>query len=157
MARKVPKDAAGNAPKITPRKAKNAIAVAKVVAPAVLPALASVAIRAGASVRAGYDRYRARRLGVPIGDLAVFSGRGGALQARIAGARSALDDLRDLGRTSDEAFIEDTDMVLWQLAAAVRVVERLPARRRRAAHRAIAGELALLEQRLLHRLGTPEI
>lgn len=157
MARKVPRKAPGNAPKITPRKAKNAIAVAKVVIPAVLPAIASVAIRAGASVRAGYDRYRARRLGIPVGDLAVFSGRGGALQARIAGLRSALDDLRELARTSDEAFIEDTDMVLWQLAAAVRVVERLPARRRRSAHRAISTELKLVEERLLHRLGTPEI
>lgn len=150
MARK----ARGTAPKITPRKAKNAIAVAKVVAPAVLPAVASVAVRAGASVRAGYDRYRARRLGVPVDDLGVFSGRGGALRARIAGARSVLDDLRELGRTSDSVFVEDTDMVLWQLTAAVRVAERLPTRRRKDAHRAISAELSLIEDRLLHRLGT---
>jgi hypothetical protein len=143
------------APRITPKKAKNALAVAKIVGPAVIPVVAPIALRAAAEVRDRIDRRKARRLGVAVDELARYSGRGGALHARITGAAAAIEELR--GRsdstTEDRKFADTAETTLRQLAAAVRAAERMPTARRRAAHKAVATELDELEQRLLARLG----
>jgi hypothetical protein len=112
-------------------------------------------LRALGEVRDRYDRGRARRIGVPIEELARFSGRGGALHARIAGAADAITELRERPEATadDKAFANRGETTLRQLAAAVRAAERMPAPRRKAAHRAAATELDQLEERLLHRLG----
>ncbi|MFC4854836.1 DUF6474 family protein [Actinophytocola glycyrrhizae] len=141
--------------RFTPKRAKNAIAVVKIIGPAVLPVVAPHVLRALGEVRDRYDRGRARRLGVPIDELSRFSGRGGALHARISGAATAVAELRERADATadDRAFADRGDTTLRQLAAAVRAAERMPSARRKAAHRAASIELDQLEERLLHRLG----
>lgn len=142
-------------PRFTPKKAKNALAVAKIVGPAVIPVVAPIALRAAGEVRDRLDRLKARRLGVDVTNLHQYSGRGGALHARITGAAEAIDELRDRpGATAeDREFADRSELTLRQLAAAVRAAERMPSARRRAAHKAAGTELDELEQRLLSRLG----
>lgn len=154
MARKKSNSGKENRPRITPGKAKNAVGVAKVLGPAVLPVLAPYAMRALAGVRSGYDRLRARRLGVDVGQLDKFSGHGGALHARIAGDLDAVRELAD-NRTneSDVRFAGQAQSTLDKLTAAVRAAERMPTARRKAAHRAVSAELDTLERELLDRLG----
>ena len=142
-------------PRITPKKAKNALAVVKIIGPAVIPVVAPYVVRALGEVRDRYDRARAQRMGVPVEELAKFSGRGGTLHARISGAAAAVTALRerDDATTEDRAFADRNETTLRQLTAAVRAAERMPTARRKAAHRAAATELDQLEERLLQRLG----
>ncbi|MET0132036.1 MAG: DUF6474 family protein, partial [Kibdelosporangium sp.] len=67
------------------------------------------------------------------------------------GLAEVVDELRERGK--DAAFADETANKLAQLASAVRASERMPAARRKAAHRAVSSELDQLEQRLLHKLG----
>lgn len=136
-------------PRLTPARAKNLIGLAKVVAPVVVPVVAPYALRAASAARDAVDKMRARRLGVNVDDLATYSGRGGALHARIAGAAQAAADLR----ASDAAYADSSEARLTQLAAAVRAAERMPSARRKAAHKAVSQELDRLEEDLLRRLG----
>lgn len=140
---------------LTPKKARNAVAVAKIVVPAVAPALAPFAVKAASAVREAYDRYQARRLGVPVDALPEFTGRGAGLLARIAGMSSALSELRNSTKaTEDDAdFATESQATLEQLTAAVHAAERMPSGRRKAAHHAVAAELERLESQVLHRLG----
>lgn len=138
---------------ITPKKAKNAVAVAKVLAPAVIPVLAPFALRAAGAARGAYDRYRARKLGVDVGSLSEFTGRGATLSARIAGLSEGIAELRAEGSPEGRDFAERCASTVQQLSAAVRAAERMPAARRKAAHRAVAEELNRLETELLHHLG----
>jgi hypothetical protein len=150
------KMAAGeHAPRITPGKAKNAVAVAKIVGAAVLPVVTPYVAQTAGTVRERWDRARARRLGVPVDELGQYSGRGGGLHARLAGAATALADLRGRPGASadDTAFADTAETRLRQLTAAVRAAERMPGGRRRAAHKAVAAELGRIEESLLHRLG----
>ncbi|GAA2990161.1 DUF6474 family protein [Actinokineospora diospyrosa] len=142
-------------PLITPAKAKNAIAVAKVLAPAVLPVVTPYLLKSAAAVRDSWDRRKARRLGIAVDDLGHYSGKGGALHARIAGAASGITELRTKPDASpqERAFADAADTRLRQLAAAIRASERMPTARRRAAHRAVSTELDQLEGRLLSALG----
>lgn len=141
--------------RFTPKRAKNALSVAKVIGPAVVPLLAPYVVRVLGEVRDRFDHARARRLGVPVEELARFSGRGGALHARIAGAADAVVALRDRAEATedDREFAQRGEITLRQLTAAVRAAERMPTARRKAAHKAAAAELDQLEERLLHRLG----
>ncbi|HVW41598.1 MAG TPA: DUF6474 family protein [Amycolatopsis sp.] len=140
---------------LTPKKARNAVSVAKIVVPAVVPVLAPMAVRAAGAVREAYDRYQARRLGVPVERLSEFTGRGASLLARIAGVSEALTDLRASERAGedDQKFAADSQATLEQLTAAVRAAERMPTARRKAAHQAVSSELERLESQILHRLG----
>ncbi|NUT97273.1 MAG: hypothetical protein HOY78_35160, partial [Saccharothrix sp.] len=96
-----------------------------------------------------YDHYRAGRLGVPVDQLTRYSGRGARLHARIAGFTEALAQLKG----TDRPFVEATETRLAQLLAAVRASERMPAPRRKAAHRAVGTDLDAMEAELLKRLG----
>jgi hypothetical protein len=141
-------------PRFTPKRARNAVAVAKVLAPAAIPALAPFALKTVGAAREAYDRYQAHRLGMPVERLSEFTGRGAVLLARIAGVA---DGLTELGKVhpggDDETFAERGRDTLRQLTAVVRAAERMPAPRRKSAHRAVAGELDTLETQLLQRLG----
>jgi hypothetical protein len=139
----------------TPKRAKNALAVAKIVGPALIPVVAPFVVRAFGEVRDRYDRVRAHRLGVPVEELARYSGRGGSLHARISGAADAVNELRDRpdATPDDRTFADRSETTLRQLAAAVRAAERMPTARRKAAHKAAGAELDQLEERLLQRLG----
>ncbi|HEX4246944.1 MAG TPA: DUF6474 family protein [Pseudonocardia sp.] len=151
---------------ITPSNAKRAIAVGKVLAPVLLP----IAMRAAGAARGAWDDRRARRLGVAPSELTSYSGKGGALHARIDGIAGALLELRATsgkdgkggrganGTVGDRAtdvdkFAADTEPRLIDLAAAVRAAELMPTERRRAAHRAVATELDRIEPQLLKLLG----
>ncbi|ALG05568.1 DUF6474 family protein [Kibdelosporangium phytohabitans] len=138
-------------PRINPRNAKNAVAVAKVIGPAVAPVLLPFAAKAAATLRSLKDNRRAHKLGIPVDDLAKFSGKGGALHARIAGLAEVLQELKDRGK--DTEFVAETSDTLAKLTSAVRAAERMPTAKRRAVHKAVATELDHLEQRLLHKLG----
>ncbi|MEU4251046.1 DUF6474 family protein [Amycolatopsis sp. NPDC026612] len=141
--------------RFTPKRAKNALAVAKVLGPAVIPVVAPFAVRAAGVAREAYDRYQARKLGVSIDRLGEYTGRGAALHARIAGLAEGCRDLQKSEKASkaDTEFVKDSLGTLEQLSATVRAAERMPAVRRKPAHRAVAGELERLEGQLLHRLG----
>ncbi|MDR7301940.1 DUF6474 family protein [Haloactinomyces albus] len=146
--------------RITPGNTKKILGILKIAGPAIAPFAAKAAFTA----RDGYDRMRARRIGIPVEDLGRFSGRGAALHARIAGDADALHDLRmkagGQGGNGDSAarqvgveqFTDRAEQRLSQLTSAVRAAERMPGNRRRAAHRAVAGELDRIEADLLHRL-----
>lgn len=152
MARKAKVEGEG---RFTPKKAKNAVAVAKVLGPAVIPVVAPYAVRAAGAAREMYDRYQARKLGVAVDQLGAYTGRGAALHARIAGLAEGCRDLQKSEKASqaDQEFAKDSLGTLEQLSATVRAAERMPAARRKSAHRAVAGELERLEGQLLHRLG----
>lgn len=156
MARKSKKhDQQDDSPRVTPKKAKNAVGVAKVLVPAVAPVLAPVVIRAASAAREGIDRARARRLGVDVDDLASFSGKGGALHARIAGDQRGIAELvgKQGAGESDRAFAGRERGTLESLTAAVHTAERMPSARRKAVQRSVAGELERVERELLDRLG----
>jgi hypothetical protein len=155
MALRKRKPAAGDESRFTPKRARNVLAVAKIVGPAVIPVVAPFVVRAFGEVRDRYDHARARRLGVPVEELSRFSGRGGSLHARISGAAEAVVELRDrpAATADDKAFADRSETTLSQLAAAVRAAERMPTPRRKAAHKAVSAELDQLEERLLQRLG----
>jgi hypothetical protein len=152
--RKVTEPTPGD-PRFTPKRAKNALGVFKVVGPAVIPVVAPLAVRAFGEARERLDRMKARRMGVPVEEIARFSGRGGALHARITGVARAITELRDrpAATADDKEFAARSETTLEQLAAVVRAAERMPPARRKAAHRATSTELDELEQRLLSRLG----
>jgi hypothetical protein len=139
---------------VTASNAKRAIAVGKVLAPVLLP----IAMRAAAVARGAWDDRRARRLGVTPGELNSYSGKGGALHARIDGIANTLRQLRESGAREGGAaavdkFVADTEPRLLDLTAAVRAAELMPTERRRAAHRAVGAELDRIEPQLLNLLG----
>lgn len=133
---------------ITPKRAKNLVGVAKVIAPALIPVLAPVLARGAGVLSEQYDRYRARRLGIDVADIGKYSGHGARLHARIVGIADSLEALR----ASDSAWATKTEARLAQLLAAVRASERMPSVRRKAAHRAVGTDLDFIEQELLRRL-----
>jgi len=153
MARKA-KKVAGEG-RFTPKNARNALGVAKVLGPAVIPVVAPFAIQAAGKVREAYDRYQARKLGVDVDRLGEFTGRGAALHARISGLSEGLAELKKSTKATeaDVKFANDTQATLEQLAASVRASERMPTPRRKSTARAVATELEQLEDQLLHRLG----
>jgi hypothetical protein len=142
-------------PRLTPSSAKNLLGVAKVVGPVVVPVVAPYVLKAAAAARDGLDRYRAHKLGIAVGDLAEYTGRGGALHARIVGVDQSLAELeaRAEAGSVDHEFATCGRDTLTKLTAAVRAAERMPTSRRRAAHRSVSAELDPIEQELLRRLG----
>lgn len=146
------KEAGTAAPKdLTPAHTKRLIAVGKAVA----PLLAPYAIAAGAVARDRWDAHRARQLGVSADQLGRYSGRGGALHARISRAGEALTELENSPDATPAAtsFVRETRPRLADLAVAVRAAEQMPSARRRTAFRAVAGELDRTEDQLLDLLG----
>ena len=140
-------------PRFSPSKAKNLIGVAKIVLPAVVPVVSPYLLKAAGTAREQLDRLRARRLGIDVGDLAKFSGKGGALHVRIVGASDALAELAQKEDPATREFTARGRDTLSTLAAAVRAAERMPSSRRRAAHQAVGAELDRIESELLRRLG----
>lgn len=143
----------GREPRLTPGKARNLVGVARIVLPAVVPVVSPYLLKAAGTAREQLDRMRARRMGIDVGDLAKFSGKGGALHARIVGASDALAELAQKDDAATREFTDRGRDTLTTLAAAVRAAERMPASRRRAAHQAVAAELDRIESELLRRLG----
>ncbi len=138
---------------LTPARARRMIGLGKVV----LPLLAPYALATAGVARARWDAYRAARLGVTPSQLNAYSGRGGALHARIDQLAAALDDLDDGAEahatTAARRFARESRPRLEDLALAVRAAEQMPPQRRKTAHRAVSAELDRIELTLLDHLG----
>ncbi len=142
---------AQNGTRLTPRKLRRYISIAKVAAPIVVP----LAYRGATLAREQLTVWEANRAGVPVDELAKYSGHGATLSARIAGAEKSLSTLaatRDAGAETTK-FVDAMTGRLRDLTAAVAAAEHMPGSRRRAAHQAISRELAGIESDLLARLG----
>jgi hypothetical protein len=138
---------------LTPGRAKRMIGVGTAAA----PLLAPYALAAAGVARARWDAYRAARLGVAPDALSAYSGRGGALHARISRIAEALTELDSDAEVhatgAARRFAAETRPRLADLAVAVRAAEQMPSSRRRTAYRAIGGELDRIETELLTHLG----
>ncbi|WP_214408279.1 DUF6474 family protein [Pseudonocardia lacus] len=137
----------------TAARAKRLIGVSKAVA----PLLAPYALAFAGVARSRWDAYRAGQLGVEPGQLSQYTGRGGALHARLSRIAETLQELEGgtgtHGTEDDKAFAAKVRPRLADLAVAVRAAGQMPTARRKTAYRAIAGELDRVEVELLTRLG----
>lgn len=136
---------------LSPGRVRRLLAVSRLVAPVVVP----VAYRAAVAARGAIDERRADRLGVPLTALGQFSGQGGRLSARIAGAESSLRKVAANKPKDSEtrAFVAAMTERLTALSAAVTAAENMPGQRRRAAQQSIADQLDGIEADLMSRLG----
>ncbi|MCX2933466.1 DUF6474 family protein [Mycobacterium sp. CVI_P3] len=136
---------------LSPTRIRRALTVSRLLAPIVVP----VAYRAAIAARGAIDERRADRLGVPLSQLGQFSGQGGALSARIAGAENSLRQVAEKKPKDAETkqFVGAMTERLEALSAAVTAAETMPGPRRRDAHAAIAGQLDGIDADLMARLG----
>jgi len=138
---------------LTAAQAKRMIGISKAVA----PLLAPYALAAATVARGRWDAYRAAKLGVRPDQLSAYAGPGGALHARLSRIAESLTRLEsgDRATAAGQAFATRTRPRLTDLSVAVRAAEQMPSSRRRAAYRAISGELDRIEIDLLGQLGVP--
>ena len=119
------------------------------------PVVVPLVYRAAIAARGLLDQRRADRLGVPLSQIGQFSGDGGALSARIAGAEQSLRQVAEKNPKDAETkqFVSAMTERLTDLSAAVTAAENMPTARRRAAHTAIAEQLDGIDADLMARLG----
>jgi hypothetical protein len=136
---------------LSPTRIRRALTVSRLLAPVVVP----VVYRAAIAARGAIDERRADRLGVPLSQLGQFSGVGGQLSARIAGAESSLRQVAEKKPKDAETkqFVAAMTERLNSLSAAVTAAENMPGPRRRDAHVAITGQLDGIDAALMARLG----
>lgn len=134
-----------------PRRVRRTLAVSRMLAPVVVP----VAYRAVIAARGVIDERRADRLGVPLTAVGQFSGAGGRLSARIAGAENSLRQVAAAKPKDAETkqFVAAMTERLTALSAAVTAAENMPGTARRTAQQSIAAQLDGVEADLLARLG----
>jgi hypothetical protein len=136
---------------LSPSRIRRVLTISRLLAPVVVP----VVYRAAIAARGALDQRRADKLGVPLSQIGQFSGVGGALSARIAGAEQSLRKVADKKPKDAETkqFVAAITDRLSDLSAAVAAAENMPAARRRAAHTAIADQLDGIDADLMARLG----
>jgi hypothetical protein len=136
---------------LSPTRVRRLLTVSRLLAPIVVP----IAYRAAIAARGVIDERRADRLGVPLSQLGQFSGHGGQLSARIAGAESSLRLVADKKPKDAETrqFVAAITERLSALSAAVTAAENMPGPRRRDAHAAITEQLDGIDADLMARLG----
>lgn len=136
---------------LSPTRIRRTLTVSRLLAPILVP----VVYRGAITARGLIDQRRADRLGVPLAQIGQFSGSGGRLSARIAGAEQSLRTVQDKKPKDAETkqFVAAISERLSDLSAAVTAAENMPTQRRRAAHAAISGQLDGIEGDLLARLG----
>ena len=136
---------------LSPTKIRRLLMVSRILAPVVVP----VAYRAAISARGVIDQRRADQLGVPLSQIGQFSGTGGALSARIAGAERSLRQVAENKPKDAETkqFVTTLTGKLADLSAAVTAAENMPAPQRRTAHAAIDNQLNGIDADVLARLG----
>jgi hypothetical protein len=135
----------------SPTRIRRILTVSRLLAPIVVP----VAYRVAIAARGLIDQRRADQLGVPLAQIGQFSGHGGRLSARIAGAEQSLRAVQEKKPQDAETkkFVGAISERLTDLSAAVTAAENMPAARRRAAHAAISRQLAEIDADLMARLG----
>jgi Family of unknown function (DUF6474) len=136
---------------LSPTRIRRILTVSRLLAPIVVPLAYRVAIAA----RGLIDQRRADQLGVPLAQIGQFSGHGGRLSARIAGAEQSLRAVQEKKPkdTETKQFVGAISERLTDLSAAVTAAENMPATRRRAAHAAISRQLSEIDADLMARLG----
>lgn len=136
---------------LSPTRIRRGLTIARMLAPVVVP----IAYRAAIAARGFVDERRADRLGVPLSQIGQFSGSGGALSSRIAGAEQTLAKVADKKPKDAETkqFVSAVTDRLRDLAAAVTAAENMPTARRKAAHAAITEQLDGVDADLMARLG----
>ena len=136
---------------LSPTRIRRLLTVSRLLAPIIVPVVYRVAIGA----RGLIDQRRADQLGVPLAQIGQFSGTGGRLSARIAGAEQTLRTVQDNKPKDAETqrFVAAISERLADLAAAVTAAENMPAPRRRGAHAAITRQIDEIDADLMARLG----
>jgi Family of unknown function (DUF6474) len=136
---------------LSPTRIRRVLTVTRLLAPIIVP----VAYRVAVASRGWLDERRADRLGVPLDAIGQFSGAGGQLSARIAGAEQSVKLVAEKNPKDAETkrFVAALSDRLTDLSAAVTAAESMPPGRRRAAHAAISAELDGIDADLLARLG----
>ncbi|MET4427694.1 DUF6474 family protein [Mycolicibacterium sp. 624] len=136
---------------LSPSRIRRVLTISRLLAPVVVP----IVYRAAITARGAVDQRRADKLGVPLSQIGQFSGVGGALSARIAGAEQSLRKVAEKKPKDAETkqFVAAITDRLGDLSAAVAAAENMPAARRRAAHTAIADQLDGIDADLMARLG----
>ena len=136
---------------LAPSRVRRTLTVSRLLAPVVVP----VVYRAVVAARGVIDERRADRLGVPLTELGQFSGQGGRLSARIAGAENSLRQLSANKPKDGETkqFVTAMTERLTALSAAVTAAENMPGPARRTAQQSISAQLDGIEADLLARLG----
>jgi hypothetical protein len=136
---------------LSPIRIRRLLTISRLLAPIVVPLAYRVAIAA----RGLIDQRRADHLGVPLAQIGQFSGHGGRLSARIAGAEQSLRTVQEKKPKDAETkqFVTAISERLTDLAAAISAAENMPATRRRAAHAAISRQLDEVDADLMARLG----
>lgn len=136
---------------LSPSRIRRVLTVTRMLAPVAIP----VIYRASIAARGLSDQRKADRLGVPLSQLGQFSGSGGELSARIAGAERSLRQVADRNPRDAETkrFVAALTERLTDLSAAVTAAENMPTAQRRSAHQAIAQQLDGVDADLMARLG----
>ncbi|MBV8929012.1 MAG: hypothetical protein JO152_07805 [Mycobacteriaceae bacterium] len=136
---------------LSPVRIRRLLTVTRLLAPIAVPLI----YRAAVAARGLLDARRADRLGVPVNAVGQFSGHGGQLSARIAGAEQSVRLVLDKKPKDAETkqFVAAVTDKLADLSAAVTAAENMPASRRRAAQAAIAQQLDGIDADLMARLG----
>ena len=122
----------------------------------VLPLLAPYALAAAGVARAQWDAYRAARLGVTPGQLNAYSGRGGALHARIDQLATPSTISTTAPRRTPPRLRAGSPARTgpgWRTWPGRPGRRADAAQRRRVAHRAVCAELDRIELALLRHLG----
>jgi hypothetical protein len=136
-----------------PQTLRRLLLAAKVVGPIV----AASTLKASTGVRGVLDERRARHLGVPVEDVAAYKGAAGALQARITGLSTAVDELQSRRGTDPKVgrFVNSARTRLGELSAAATATLSMPSTTRRPALRAISFDLDQLDAELMNVLVGP--
>jgi len=136
---------------LSPTRIRRALTVLRLLAPVLTPLI----YRAAIAARGFLDERRAERLGVPLSQLGQFSGAGGGLAARVAGAERSLRQVAELKPKDAETkqFVAAMTGRLSELSAAVTAAENMPVPTRRASHAAISDQLNGIDADLMARLG----
>jgi hypothetical protein len=136
---------------LSPTRIRRLLTVSRLLAPIVVPVVYRVAV----AVRGLVDQRRAEQLGVPLAQIGQFSGHGGRLSARVAGAEQSLRVVHESKPKDPETkqFVVAISARLTDLSAAITAAENMPTARRRGAHAAISQQLDEIDADLMARLG----
>ncbi|MFN8042974.1 MAG: DUF6474 family protein [Mycobacterium sp.] len=136
---------------LSPARVRRVLTVTRLLAPVLVP----LAYRGATAARGFLDQRKADKLGVPLSQVGQFSGQGGQLSARIAGAEQSVREVAERNPADAETrqFVSAMNARLVDLSAAVTAAENMPSHQRRAAHTAIGDQLDGIDADLMARLG----